>query len=56
MPPKHSRSPDDIQHRGNGDGSGFVAGDEFTRVVKKRLSTSTRTGQACDRCKVRASV
>ncbi|KAF8540519.1 fungal-specific transcription factor domain-containing protein [Trichophaea hybrida] len=53
MPPKHPRSPDDIQHRGNGDGSGFVAGDEFTRVVRKRLSTSTRTGQACDRCKVR---
>ncbi|KAI5813637.1 fungal-specific transcription factor domain-containing protein [Pyronema omphalodes] len=48
MPPKHSRSPE-----GYSEGQAFVNGDEFTRVVRKRLSTSTRTGQACDRCKVR---
>jgi hypothetical protein len=48
MPPKHSRSPE-----GYSEGQTFVNGDEFTRVVRKRLSTSTRTGQACDRCKVR---
>ncbi|KAI0999200.1 hypothetical protein K3495_g8997 [Podosphaera aphanis] len=27
--------------------------EEFSNTVKKRLATSTRTGQACDRCKVR---
>lgn len=27
--------------------------DKFTRFVKQKLSTYTRTGQACDRCKVR---
>ncbi|KAI9821133.1 MAG: hypothetical protein M1827_003867 [Pycnora praestabilis] len=27
--------------------------DDFSNSVKKRLQTSTRTGQACDRCKVR---
>ncbi|RPB03165.1 hypothetical protein L873DRAFT_1671301 [Choiromyces venosus 120613-1] len=31
----------------------FYPADEFTRTVKKRLATSSRTGQACDRCKVR---
>ncbi|KAA8911846.1 fungal-specific transcription factor domain-containing protein [Sphaerosporella brunnea] len=50
MPPKRAASSADGL---NGDGTGFVAGDEFTRAVRKRLSTSTRTGQACDRCKVR---
>jgi hypothetical protein len=28
---------------------------DFSGSVKKRLEKSTRTGQACDRCKVRAS-
>lgn len=27
--------------------------EEFSNTVKKRLASSTRTGQACDRCKVR---
>lgn len=27
--------------------------EEFSDAVKKRLQSSTRTGQACDRCKVR---
>ncbi|KAI5787658.1 fungal-specific transcription factor domain-containing protein [Peziza echinospora] len=31
----------------------FHSSDEFTRSVKRKLSSSTRTGQACDRCKVR---
>ncbi|KAF8455886.1 fungal-specific transcription factor domain-containing protein [Terfezia claveryi] len=31
----------------------FHSADEFTRSVKRKLSSSTRTGQACDRCKVR---
>lgn len=26
--------------------------EEFSNAVKKRLQSSTRTGQACDRCKV----
>ncbi|KAL1382427.1 fungal-specific transcription factor domain-containing protein [Phyllosticta capitalensis] len=29
------------------------SGDDFSSSVKKKLSASTRTGQACDRCKVR---
>jgi hypothetical protein len=28
---------------------------DFSSSVKKRLANSTRTGQACDRCKVRAT-
>ncbi|KAF8463140.1 fungal-specific transcription factor domain-containing protein [Kalaharituber pfeilii] len=31
----------------------FQSAEEFTRTVKRKLSSSTRTGQACDRCKVR---
>ncbi|KAF3932678.1 hypothetical protein ABW19_dt0202533 [Dactylella cylindrospora] len=27
--------------------------DDFTRTVRKRLANTTRTGQACDRCKIR---
>ncbi|RFU32708.1 hypothetical protein B7463_g3610, partial [Scytalidium lignicola] len=27
--------------------------EEFSKAVKKRLQSSTRTGQACDRCKIR---
>jgi hypothetical protein len=27
--------------------------DDFSNVVKNRLQSYTRTGQACDRCKVR---
>jgi hypothetical protein len=27
--------------------------DDFSSVVKNRLQSYTRTGQACDRCKVR---
>ena len=27
--------------------------EDFSSSVKKKLSTATRTGQACDRCKVR---
>jgi hypothetical protein len=27
--------------------------EEFSNAVKKRLQSSSRTGQACDRCKVR---
>ena len=30
----------------------YQSADEFTRSVKRKLSSSTRTGQACDRCKV----
>jgi hypothetical protein len=26
--------------------------EEFSNAVKKRLQSSSRTGQACDRCKV----
>lgn len=26
--------------------------EEFSNAVKKKLQSSTRTGQACDRCKV----
>jgi hypothetical protein len=26
--------------------------EEFSNAVKKRLASSSRTGQACDRCKV----
>ncbi|KAF2138262.1 uncharacterized protein K452DRAFT_91007 [Aplosporella prunicola CBS 121167] len=29
------------------------AAEDFSHTVKKKLSASTRTGQACDRCKVR---
>lgn len=28
--------------------------NDFSRSVKKKLASSSRTGQACDRCKVRA--
>ena len=28
---------------------------DFSQSVKKKLASSTRTGQACDRCKVRAT-
>jgi hypothetical protein len=28
--------------------------EDFSNSVKKRLQSSTRTGQACDRCKVRS--
>ncbi|EWC43603.1 hypothetical protein DRE_01490 [Drechslerella stenobrocha 248] len=27
--------------------------EDFTRTVRKRLANTTRTGQACDRCKIR---
>jgi hypothetical protein len=30
-------------------------GTDFSSSVKKKLSNSSRTGQACDRCKVSAS-
>lgn len=39
-------SPLSQQHTQNAD---------FSTSVKKRLANSTRTGQACDRCKVRAT-
>lgn len=29
--------------------------EEFSKAVKKRLQSSSRTGQACDRCKVSAT-
>ena len=29
--------------------------EDFSNVVKNKLQSYTRTGQACDRCKVRAS-
>lgn len=29
------------------------ADDDFSTSVRKKLSASARTGQACDRCKVR---
>ncbi|TGZ76334.1 hypothetical protein EX30DRAFT_367478 [Ascodesmis nigricans] len=41
-----SQSPPDSQ-------GADAPGDEFTRVVKRKLAASRRTGQACDRCKVR---
>ncbi|KAI9845552.1 MAG: hypothetical protein M1837_004649 [Sclerophora amabilis] len=31
----------------------YLGPDDFSNSVKKRLASSTRTGQACDRCKVR---
>ncbi|EPS35123.1 hypothetical protein H072_11612 [Dactylellina haptotyla CBS 200.50] len=35
-------------------GNGAAAGkDDFGRTVRKRLQNTTRTGQACDRCKIR---
>jgi len=30
--------------------------DDFSSVVKHKLSSYSRTGQACDRCKVRECV
>jgi hypothetical protein len=30
--------------------------EEFSNAVKKRLASSTRTGQACDRCKVMINI
>lgn len=30
--------------------------EEFSNAVKKKLLSSSRTGQACDRCKVRTAV
>ncbi len=61
MMPQKRPSPSD----GNGNGNGNVNTnaspakhvktehpEEFSNTVKKRLASSTRTGQACDRCKV----
>jgi hypothetical protein len=33
-----------------------VQGKDFSKSVKKKLADSKRTGQACDRCKVRSSM
>src|SRR4051812_40232950 len=51
MPPKRSASED-----ANGGPSKQVKTEqpeEFSNAVKKKLQSSSRTGQACDRCKVR---
>ncbi|KAH0613746.1 uncharacterized protein H6S33_005632 [Morchella sextelata] len=57
MPPKRQSSASSTNSTAAAPGAGssgdFYAADEFTRTVKKRLATATRTGQACDRCKVR---
>ncbi|KAI5459104.1 hypothetical protein BGZ63DRAFT_390286 [Mariannaea sp. PMI_226] len=58
-PPKRSGSPGDVGHSGQPLGENKVklpkldrTGD-FSGIVKNRLQSYTRTGQACDRCKVR---
>ncbi|KAF2708074.1 hypothetical protein K504DRAFT_298521 [Pleomassaria siparia CBS 279.74] len=61
MPPK--RPSEDLQHSGKipkieqGLAQSSIDDHEqhgdFSRSVKKRLANSSRTGQACDRCKVR---
>jgi hypothetical protein len=33
-----------------------LQGKDFSKSVKKKLADSKRTGQACDRCKVRTSM
>ncbi|KAK8099866.1 hypothetical protein PG999_010240 [Apiospora kogelbergensis] len=38
---------------GGGGGGGGGAPNDFSSVVKSKLQSYTRTGQACDRCKVR---
>ncbi|KAK8058018.1 hypothetical protein PG994_008466 [Apiospora phragmitis] len=38
---------------GGGGGNGGGAPNDFSSVVKSKLQSYTRTGQACDRCKVR---
>ncbi|KAI9802470.1 MAG: hypothetical protein M1825_002855 [Sarcosagium campestre] len=56
MPPKRS-SPDGLQgpspSRSKQVKTENFGPEEFSKSVKKRLASSTRTGQACDRCKVR---
>ncbi|KAL7268445.1 hypothetical protein RUND412_008932 [Rhizina undulata] len=57
MPPKRQSSASSSSSTTLAGGSGgneqFYPADEFTRTVKRRYASSTRTGQACDRCKVR---
>ncbi|KAH7156760.1 hypothetical protein EDB81DRAFT_685443 [Dactylonectria macrodidyma] len=68
MPGRPAKRPadsgdDESPGSGNGNGSGPGAKvklprlergtDDFSSVVKNRLQSYTRTGQACDRCKVR---
>ncbi|RVD87004.1 uncharacterized protein DFL_005253 [Arthrobotrys flagrans] len=36
-----------------GSSVGTVKSEDFGRTVRKRLQNTTRTGQACDRCKIR---
>lgn len=51
MPQKRGAPPSE----NNGTPAKHVKGEhpeEFSNAVKKRLQSSTRTGQACDRCKV----
>jgi len=58
MPPKRQSSSSSSTTTTTAAGHGgvtsgdFYPADEFTRTVRKRLATSSRTGQACDRCKV----
>jgi hypothetical protein len=52
MPPKRNADPDEA----NGVPSKQQRKEDpedFSNAVKKRLQSSSRTGQACDRCKVR---
>ncbi|KZF24441.1 hypothetical protein L228DRAFT_245371 [Xylona heveae TC161] len=52
MPPKRPSSATETPHAKVTKTEHFTP-DDFSNSVKKRLQSSTRTGQACDRCKVR---
>jgi hypothetical protein len=57
-PPKRAVSSGDDEGHTQGPGKVKLprlerGPDDFSSVVKNRLQSYTRTGQACDRCKVR---
>jgi hypothetical protein len=54
MPSKRNGS-DEQNNNGNGNPPKHIKTEhpeEFSNAVKKKLQSSSRTGQACDRCKV----
>ncbi|KAK6340170.1 hypothetical protein TWF730_001938 [Orbilia blumenaviensis] len=52
---EHAPNPQVVPtiHSGNSSAVGTVKSEDFGRTVRKRLQNTTRTGQACDRCKIR---
>jgi hypothetical protein len=57
MPPqKRAASDDDDLNSATSKHIKTEKPEEFSNAVKKRLQSSSRTGQACDRCKVSAHV